>query len=82
MFGKNFTGLLANGFGYAWYNKGVGNELNYLRRFEQNETYIDSSLWFMKVTDMNRLRTYRILKDINLHEIKTQDTFSLTISFQ
>ena len=55
--------LLAYGFGYAWYNQGVGNELTFLRRFEQKEKDIDISLWFMEVTDMNRLRTYRILKD-------------------
>ena len=34
-----------------------------MRRFEQKEKDFDISLWFMEITDMNRLRTYRILKD-------------------
>ena len=65
--------LLAHGFGYAWYNQGVGNELNFLR-FEQKEKDIDISLWFMEVSDMNRLRTYRLLKDRFCFEDHLNDT--------
>ncbi|MEW8546516.1 MAG: reverse transcriptase family protein, partial [Candidatus Thiodiazotropha sp.] len=55
--------LLANGFGYAWYNQGVGNKRDFLRIFEQKLKDIDISIWFSEVADMSRLRTYRILKD-------------------
>ena len=55
--------LLANGFGYAWYNHGVGNELEFSKNFDQREKDIDISLWSIDLTDMDRLRTYRILKD-------------------
>ena len=56
--------LLANRFGYAWYNQMVGKELAFLRRSEQKGKFIHISLWFMEVTNMNRLRSNRILKDI------------------
>ena len=36
--------LLANGLGYAWFNQGVGNKIEFIRRVEQRETDIDISL--------------------------------------
>ena len=65
--------LLANGFGYAWYDQGVGNEKDFLRMFEQKLKDIDINVWFSEVADMSRLRTYRILKDRFCYETYLND---------
>ena len=65
--------LLANGFGYAWYDQGVGNERDFLRMFEQKLKDIDINVWFSEVADMSRLRKYRILKDRFCYETYLND---------
>ena len=54
--------LLAQGFGYAWYNQGVGNIALFLRNFKERNRDIDISCLFNDIHNMDRLRTYKILK--------------------
>ena len=51
--------LLVQGFGYAWYNQGVGDMALFSRNFKERNRDIDISCWY---NDMDRLRTYKILK--------------------
>ena len=52
--------LLASRFGYA-HSQGVGDERGFLHCFSST-TDIHISLWLNKVTDIDQLRNYKILK--------------------
>ena len=54
--------LLAQGFGYVWYNQGVGNIALFLRNFKERNRDIDIICWYNDMDNMDRLRTYKILK--------------------
>ena len=54
--------LLAQGFGYAWYNQGVGNIALFLRNFKERNRDIDISCLLNDIHNMDKLRTYKILK--------------------
>ena len=54
--------LLAQGFGYVWYNQGVGNIALFLRNFKERNRDIDISCLLNDIHNMDRLRTYKILK--------------------
>ena len=46
------------GFGYAWYNKGVGNKYFFLTILKQRLFDIDTQVWRIDIHDMSKLRTY------------------------
>ena len=54
--------LLAQGFGYAWYDQRVGNIALFLRNFKERNRDIDISCLLNDKHNMDRLRTYKILK--------------------
>ena len=72
--------LLTQGFGYAWYNQGVGNIVLLLRNFKKRNRDIDINCWHVDTHNMDRLRTYknlktnfgceRFLKDISISSYK------------
>ena len=51
------------GFGYAWYNQGVGDKRYFLAIFKQRVFDIDYQAWQGDVEDMGKLRTYKLLKE-------------------
>ena len=51
------------GFGYAWYNQGVGNKDFFLTIFTQRLFDIDTQAWRIDIQDMSKLRTYNQLKE-------------------
>ena len=55
--------LLAQGFGHAWYNQGVGNIALCLRNFKERNRDIDINCWHSDIHNMDRLhvRTSKIL---------------------
>ena len=54
--------LFSSGFGEAWLNQGVGNKQAFLKLFKQRLKDMDMQSLNMDIQDMDRLRTYKILK--------------------
>ena len=55
--------LEGNGFGYAWYNQGVNDERSFISVFKERLLDIDIQCWRYDIEEMNKLRTYRLLKE-------------------
>ena len=54
--------LFSSGFGEAWLNQGVGNKRAFLKLFKQRLMDMDMQSLNVDIKDMDRLRTYKILK--------------------
>ena len=54
--------LFSSGFGEVWLNQGVGNKQAFLKFFKQRLKDMDMQSLNMDIQDMDRLRTYKILK--------------------
>ena len=57
------TLLEQTGFGHVWYNQGVGDTVLFFKAFTQRLFDIDIHAWRYDVQDMNKLRTYNLLKE-------------------
>ena len=79
--------LLAWGFGYAWYNQGVGNIPLFLSHFKERNRDIDIGSWQHDVQNMDSLRTYKLLKtyfgcERYLKDIKTSSFKQILVKFR
>ena len=54
--------LFSSGFGEVWLNQGVGHINSFLRVFKQRLIDMDIQTLNMDIREMDRLRTYKILK--------------------
>ena len=54
--------LFSSGFGEVWLNQGVGHENEFLKVFKQRLIDMDMQALNMDIREMDRLRTYKILK--------------------
>ena len=55
--------LEGNGFGYVWYNQDVNDERSFISAFKERLLDIDIQCWRYDIEEMNKLRTYRLLKE-------------------
>ena len=55
--------LEGNGFGYVWYNQDVNDEHSFISAFKERLLDIDIQCWRYDIEEMNKLRTYRLLKE-------------------
>ena len=79
--------LLAWGFGYAWYNLGVGNNSLFFSQFKERNRDIEIGSWQHDVQNMDSLRTYKLLKtdfgcERYLKDIKTSSFKQILVNFR